>query len=233
MDAYTFCLALGGLGLTVMGLRAVGHGHAHHPGSGHGPGHHGGHDGGHGHHGGHHAPGGGHHSAGHHGPATGSSGHAHPAGHHEPSHSIWQWASPRVWFSMLVGGGAAGLIAKSFLFEPVVAAIAVAGGFAFERFLVGPIWNLLLRFESRPAATLESALYEEGTADTDFDPAGQGIVKIELDGQIVQLLGTLAAADRAGTRVRRGTRLRIEEVDAGRNRCVVSRIGSERSEELP
>ena len=212
MDAYTFSLALGGLGLAVMGLRAVGQGHSHGT-----PVHHG----------------------GHHGPDA----HGHAAGnqvaHHDHGvakalgNSVWDWASPRVWFSVLVGAGATGLVAKGFLFEPVVAGLAVVGGLAFERFLVGPIWRFLLRFESRPALTLESTLYEEVEAGTDFDQAGQGIVKVELDGQIVQLLGTLAPADRAGAKVRRGARLRIEEVDAGRNRCVVSRIESESSEEKP
>jgi hypothetical protein len=230
MDAYTFCLALGGLGLVVMGLRAVGHGHGH-PGAnqlGHSGGHHptGDHptlSPGHGA-SASHAPVAGHASAPHHAAA-------HPAGSREFGKSAWHWASPRVWFSVLVGAGATGLVAKSFLFEPLVAGFAVLGGLAFERFLVGPIWNFLLRFESRPALTLESALYEEVIADTDFDQAGQGIVRVELDGQVVQLLGTLAPGDRAGNRIRRGARLRVEEVDGSRNRCVVSRIGSEGSEE--
>ena len=233
MDAYTFSLALGGLGLAVMGLRAAGQGHSHGPGHSHDSGHHGG---GHSGHAGHadHAGHGSHGPAGH-----GHAADSHQGAHHHHGHSsefgksVWDWASPRVWFSVLVGAGASGLLAKAFLFEPLVAVIAVAGGLAFERFLVGPIWNFLLGFESRPALSLESTLYEEVLADTDFDQAGQGIVKIELDGQIVQLLGTLAPADRAGDRVRRGARLRVEEVDAGRNRCVVSRIGSEGSEEKP
>lgn len=127
---------------------------------------------------------------------------------------------------MLVGGGATGLIAKGFLFEPVIAGLAIAGGLAFERFLVGPFWNFLLRFESRPALTLESALYEEASAETDFDVRGEGLVAIELDGQVVQLLGRLSPSEMNGERVRRGARLRIEEIDTGRNRCLVSRIGS-------
>lgn len=145
--------------------------------------------------------------------------------------SFWAWASPRVWFSVLVGAGATGLIAKGFLFEPLVAGLAIAGGLAFERLLVGPFWNFLLRFESRPALTLESALYEEVSAETDFDARGEGLVALELDGQIVQLLGRLRSPE--GERVRRGARLRIEEIDAGRNRCLVSRIGSLGSEESP
>ena len=45
--------------------------------------------------------------------------------------------------------------------------------------------------------------------------------------QVVQLLATLTPAERAsGMRVRTGDRVRIEEVDPARNRCVVSYLGS-------
>jgi hypothetical protein len=217
-----------------MGVRAVGHSHGH--GS---PGHHhGGHDGS-AHHPG--APGHGHHSPGH--PASHAqtghdpgSSHSHANDHtagKEAARSIWSWASPRVWFSVLVGAGATGLIAKGFLVEPMVAGLAIVGGLAFERLLVGPFWNFLLQFESRPALTLESALYEEVSAETDFDIRGEGLVALELDGQIVQLLGRLTPIEALGERVRRGARLRIEEIDTGRNRCLVSRIGSLGSGESP
>jgi hypothetical protein len=45
-----------------------------------------------------------------------------------------------------------------------------------------------------------------------------------VDGQIQQILATLSANDRllAGARVRAGQRLRIEDVDAERNRCTVT-----------
>ena len=46
--------------------------------------------------------------------------------------------------------------------------------------------------------------------------------KIEVDGRVVQCLGTLIATDRdAGIRVRAGDTVRIEDVDADRNRCTV------------
>jgi len=78
-------------------------------------------------------------------------------------------------------------------------------------------------FASQPAQTLEHAVLDEGTAVTNFDAHGNGIVSVELDGQVVQILGTLQASDRAmGVRVRAGTRLRIEDVDTTRNRCTVS-----------
>jgi len=227
MDAYSFSLTLGGVGLAAMALYgAFGH-HDTHTGPaslGHG------HGGGSGAHalGGHgsdaaHA---GH--VGHGGPQHTGGGH----GHHE-AHDVKQlpallsFLSPRVAFSVLVGLGASGLLLKPWLLEPFRALAAVAGGILFERAVVLPIWNLLFRFESRPALTLETAVMEVAEAVTDFDEQGQGLVAVDLDGQIVQVLGTLRAEDRqAGLKVRRGARVRIEDVDPVRSRCIVSWIQS-------
>jgi hypothetical protein len=96
----------------------------------------------------------------------------------------------------------------------------------FERYVVTPIWNGLLRFASAPARTLEQAVFEIAQAATDFDAQGQGLIALELDGQLIQVLGTLRADERTmGVQVRRGDRVRIEEVDAVRNRCLVSSFG--------
>src|SRR5690242_21629030 len=54
---------------------------------------------------------------------------------------------------------------------------------------------------------------------TSFDAKGDGLVALELDGQLVQLLGTLHREEQeAGVRVRAGDAVRIDEVDAERNR---------------
>ncbi len=89
---------------------------------------------------------------------------------------------------------------------------------------MGPLWKFVLRFESSPALTLESAVTSEATATSAFDRNGQGLVAVELDGQVVQLLGH---AEPHGPGARRvgalpARRLRIEEVDVARNRCTVS-----------
>lgn len=210
MGPYGFCLALGATGLVVMAVLGFGHHGAdqgHHLGDGHFHGHGDGHS------------------------------HAHGPGHgHEPS-ALGRLAallSPRLLFSVLVGVGATGLLLAPMLFEPVTALAALGGGFVFERWLVGPIWKLLFRFESRPAVTLESAIMEEAEAMTEFDASGQGMIGLELDGQVVQLLGTLTASDRsAGRRVRQGDRLRIEEVDEAGNRCIVSFVRRELPETAP
>lgn len=226
MGPYWFCLALGVTGLAVMAFLGFAH---HGPGNGHG-------SLGHGHAAGHGA--GGHDASMGHGHA-GSHGHEHGAGHgHGHSESavgrLTSLLSPRVLFSFLVGLGATGLLVKSLLVEPLTVAAALVGGFLFERFLVGPVWNLLFRFESRPAALLESAILEEARAAADFDANGQGLIQLELDGQVLQLLGTLTPEERAGgRRIRSGDLLRIEDVDTTRNRCTVSFAGQRPPGVLP
>lgn len=111
-----------------------------------------------------------------------------------------------------------------FLGGPFLFAGALAGGIAFERFIVSPLWNFTMRFASTPATTLESAITGEATAVTSFDANGQGIVSIEVDGQVVQILATLQSNDRllGGPRVRAGQRVRIDDVNAEKNCCTVS-----------
>jgi hypothetical protein len=223
MDIYVFSLALGGLGLGALALGGLGHhGHAHH---GHGHGHHGP---------GHHGPG--HHAPGHHGGA-GHDGHAHQshgqgAGHVGPAGAaltatLWTLGAPRIVFSVLLGLGATGMIVRG-LFGSAVGgallfALAVVGGLAFERLAVRPLLALLFGFASTPALTLDSTLLDEALAASGFDANGEGLVALEVDGQVVQVLGTLRPEDRAlGIRVRAGDRLRVEDVDGARHRCTVA-----------
>jgi hypothetical protein len=143
------------------------------------------------------------------------------------SRALWTLISPRVLFSALVGFGATGLLARGVLGGAPLFLAAVAGGAVFERLLVTPLWNFSLRFASAPALTLESCLADEARAVTAFDARGHGLIAVELDGQVVQVLGTLTAAEVAtGRRVRAGDRLRVEDVDGARNRCTVSYLGA-------
>ena len=145
----------------------------------------------------------------------------------EGSSAAWLWSllSPRVLFSVCFGFGITGLLAeKIFLALPffALAAIALVGGAAFEGLLVGPLWRLLLRFSS-PAQTLDHALFTRARAVTGFDKDGNGLVSVEVDGQIVQLLGTLQKDEQAtGVRVHVGDELLVEEIDDVRQRCRVS-----------
>ena len=219
MDLYISSLLLGATGLGAMALSGLGNrGHSGAQSHGHGAGSTGGH--------GHaaHAPGG-HAHVGH---AHGAHGtHGHTVAHLSASlasRTFWSITSPRFLFSFALGFGVAGQIFRSALGGPFLLAAAIGGGILFERLLVAPLWNFAMRFASQPAQTLESAITDEATAVTSFDANGQGIVSIEVDGQVQQILATLSANDRLlpGARVRAGQRLRIEDVDAERNRCTVT-----------
>jgi hypothetical protein len=210
MDLYAVALATGAVGLGLMAVGGVSHGtHFGHARVGHGGQVHIGHS-----------------SAGHSGisgariPASGARG-ARVSG----AGGGWKWTSllsPRLLFSFLVGFGAGGILASA-LNEPLRLVAAVAAGIAFEALLVGPLWRFLFRFESREASTLETAIEDEARAVTGFDANGNGLVALELDGQLVQLLATLAPDERArGVRIRSGDVVRISEVDAERGRCTVT-----------
>lgn len=203
MDLYITSLLLGAAGLAVMALSGLGHG-GHAGGSAHGHGHELMHL--HGHHAGRgHAPRGAVH------------------GGSVLSRTLWAVTSPRFIFSFLLGFGAAGELLRPVTGGALQFAAAIAGAVLFERILVTPLWNFSMRFASTPAQTLESAVSDEATAVTGFDANGNGIVSLEMDGQVVQILATLQAADRSlGVRVRAGQKVRIEDVDADQNRCTVS-----------
>ncbi|HET7250045.1 MAG TPA: hypothetical protein VFI79_09385 [Gemmatimonadales bacterium] len=203
MDPYTFCLLLGALGLLGMSLTGMGrHGHAGHAHPGHA----------------HTTP---HaHDAAANSAATRT---AHAAGGSLTSRLLWSLMSPRVLFTVLLGAGATGLLLRHTLGAGLLAGAAVAGGVIFEAALVRPVWNASMRFASHPALTLESCVTDPATAVTSFDAHGQGVVAVELDGQMVQVLATLLPAERAaGATVHAGDRVRIAAVDADHNRCTVS-----------
>lgn len=206
MDSYTFAAALGGAGLAAMAALGVGHltGHAGGgPASGSGAGH-----------------------------AHGAQG-AHPhlpaavrsGGRGAGRVRLLSLLSPRVLFSAVFGFGLTGMLLRPFAGGPILAAAAAVGGILLEGVIVRPIWNLLFRFASTPASSLEGSLYSEATAASGFDANGQGIVALEVDGHLVQCLGTLRESDRLlGIRVHSGDVLRVEDVDPARSQCTVSYV---------
>jgi hypothetical protein len=165
----------------------------------------------------------GHGSGGH-----GHSSHGHSdSGHHGHDHdasSSTKWLaliSPRVIFSLALGFGAVGLVAEKFVILALSIPLAIIGAIALERILIQPYWKLMMRFASKPAQNLESAAFSRAKAVMDFDASGSGLIELELDGQVRQVLGTLKSGQEA--RVTRGNTLRIESVtDAGN--CIVSLI---------
>lgn len=229
MDLYIFCVVLGAAGMAAMALLGFA--------SSHGGGYHSHDTAGHELHGA-----GGHiHStptphAGHtvtHVPVAHGHGVLHPHSAAVEAQALsalkqfaWSWLSPRVLFNFLVGFGATGLVAERIVGPFLALPIAFVGGLAFETLVVRPLFNSLFRFESQPAQTLESAIMSDAKAVTGFDSNGNGLVALELGGEVVQILGTLTHDERsAGIRVRAGDLLRIEDIDSTRNRCTVSRIG--------
>jgi hypothetical protein len=135
--------------------------------------------------------------------------------------------SPRTIFSLLVGFGATGVLLGHLLAGPALIGSAVLGALGFERILVTPLWNLMMRFASDPAQTLDQCVTDVVQAVTSFDAAGQGIVAVELDGQITHILATLRPEDRTpGVHVHAGDTLRVEDVDSAHNRCTVSLISN-------
>lgn len=207
MDLYITSLALGAAGLGFMALSGLGaRGHA---GAAHG------------HAGGHHA----HisHAQHAHGGSHRGHEHAHADAPNPFARTLWTVASPRFLFSFLLGLGLTGELLRTHLPAGALLGAAVLGAIVFERAFVTPLWNLSMRFASKPADTLDSALSDEAVAVTAFDTNGQGIVSVEVDGQIVQILATLQRSDRQlGVRVRAGQRVRIEDVNTTANQCTVS-----------
>ena len=217
MDYYLTTMVLGGVGLAAM---AFGGGSSHSHGA----------HGAHGAHGGGHSGGGQVHGGSHGASQAASHGVSHGA--HQGAHAntgggvgaaVASLMSPRVLFTVCLGIGATGLAVRPVLGGLPLFLAALAGGIVLERLIVAPIWALAFRFESRPALTLESSVDGEATVVSTFDANGQGLIAIEVDGQVMQVLGTLRADDRAiAGRIAVGTRVRIEAVDAGRNRCTVA-----------
>ncbi len=122
-----------------------------------------------------------------------------------------------------MGFGATGLLTAPYLGDTARLVAALAGGIGLEKLIISPLFNGLMRFGSNPARTLESAILEEAIAVTAFDAQGCGVVSIDLDGHEMRVLARLDAAQR-GMRVRAGDKLVVEEVDAARGQCRVSRV---------
>ncbi|MGI8510224.1 MAG: hypothetical protein ACR2MQ_12955 [Gemmatimonadaceae bacterium] len=231
MDSYTFSLALGGAGLVAMA--ASGFAHVGDHGGQHG-GHHTGAASSHGHDVALTAAA--HHQVAPHGQTGAARGHgvrsgraAHPGA--SVRSALLALASPRTIFSLLVGFGLAGVVGRHFISGGLLLILAIVGALGFELALVGPMWKFLFRFASEPAASLEGSLMSEAHATSGFDVNGNGLVAVEVDGQLMQCLGTLRLSDRElGVRVHAGDRLRVEQVDAARSRCTVSYIGHARPE---
>ena len=187
-------MVLGLVGLVAMSLLSFTHGHATHG-----------------------------HSA--HGHADSSHGHhVHSShGHHDSSATKFlAFLSPRVLFSLALGFGSAGLVLDAFFPLWIAVILAAVGALALERLIVYPYWNWLMRFASAPAEMMGDTVRAKARAVTRFDASGSGLIQLEFDGQVRQVLGTLTSEQR-GLEVLVGDAVRVESVDA-RGNCTVSKL---------
>lgn len=167
------------------------------------------------------------HDAGHGAHATDGVPHGHDgagAHHgHEAARALLGLLSPRVLFSLAFGFGAAGLLARA-LVQPLRVGVAVAGALLFEFAIVRPLWRSLFGFASRPALTLDACVMDTATVVSPFDRDGFGMVSVDLEGLLVQVLARLDPEERNGARLVAGDQVRIESVDGPRSRVTVSRL---------
>jgi len=190
---------------------------------------------------------GGHHLShtGMHGPANGPGpGFGHPAGGHSvgghgPGGAVVRAhgaalpalgtptrrrfiPSPRAVFSVLALYGAFGnaLVHAAHLTSGSAALLALAPALLVEGILIRPVWNLLFRFRAEATAPLEELILCEAEAVVPFRN-GRGVVATIRDGRRIQLGARLCDRD-AASPVVFGQRLRIEDVDARRERVTVS-----------
>lgn len=214
MYIYAVLLAIGILGIVGMALAGflhVGSSHGTHWG---------------------HVKVGGHGATGHGARAGHGSGHGHHGGQ---GHSASRFSvrnllsiSPLDIFSYCAGAGLAAFLLRPYLPKALLPIPAVIGALCFDLFVTRAIMNTITSFAAAPSSGLEGTVATEGVAVTTFDRNGKGLVKLNLDGQIVQLLATLEPAERSsGVQVRRGDTLLIVEVDSTKNCCMVTREFSE------
>lgn len=216
---YTTLLAIGIIGLVMLAFLGGGHAHSGH--SGHGLGHAG--------------QGGGHGHAGH-GAGQGHHGHAAQQGDQQAQGSrdlrstgasvFWSLLSPLSLFSLCLGAGVTGLAAGSQHWPSLYVGLAAGAGAAlFYGAVVRPLWALVFRFASTPSGALEATVSQSAEALTGFDKSGAGIVRVNVDGQLVRVLAVLESDERnAGAVIKPGDPLMVTSVDEKTNRCHVTRL---------
>ena len=159
-------------------------------------------------------------------PTTGHSPAHHGGGHdsHSSSSFWWlAWISPIYLCGAIVGFGLAGALLAPFLQGWLQFGAALGGAYLLQQFCLRPLMAGIAQWTSRPAKTLNDTVLESGTAATNFDAQGFGMVRLNLDGQVIQLLGRLAPEEQDGSRIMSGDSLFIRSVDSARQRCIVCR----------
>jgi hypothetical protein len=158
----------------------------------------------------------------------------HPSGRNTPTNQavsnlisgLLTWLTPAYLAGAIIGFGATGTLFAPILHGWLQLGAALLGAYIICFFCIRPLLIGVQKWASLPAKTLTDALLENGTAVTDFDAKGYGLVRLTLDGQVVQLLGQLVPEEQSGARVRSGETLFVRSVDPGKQRCVVCRTNT-------
>lgn len=132
--------------------------------------------------------------------------------------------SPLTLFSLAFGAGATGTLLMSLHFSRLAAALpAAVGAWVFYAAILTPLRRFVFSFASPPARTLEGALMQQAEVVTSFNTRGEGLVRLTVDGQSVDVLARLDKTDQ-GQRIQRGQRVLVEDVDTHHNTVRVSRL---------
>lgn len=124
----------------------------------------------------------------------------------------------------MCGAGAVGLLVKPILAGALLTLAAVTGALIFDIGIVRTLAHFVERWSADPSSGLEGTIAHSGEAVTNFDAKGQGVIRLTLDGQIVQLLATLENTEiQAGVKVKKGDSLMVVQVDGTKNKCLVTR----------
>ena len=185
--------------------------------------------------------GGGHHMSGH--APSGSMGHVVHTGQGLPGHAAHHAhipkfgragsrfdirsllpLSPLDFFSYCAGAGLGAFLMRPYMLRSWLPLAAVVGALVFDILITKSILRMVSKVSADPSMGLEGTVATEGVAATNFDDHGKGLIKLTLDGQIVQLLATLEIGERdAGVRVKKGDSLLVVQVDSAKNCCMVTR----------
>ncbi len=137
----------------------------------------------------------------------------------------WWAISPFDVLAFCTGAGAVGEVLRQQGIAPTTTLIAaIFGALVFDFGLAKPLLGALLKFESRQSEGLEGSVAQRVEAISRFDAQGRGLVRVALDGQLVQVLAHLDPEERArGVVVAKGDPLLVVDIDAAQNTCRVTR----------
>lgn len=129
---------------------------------------------------------------------------------------------PRAVLSILTLFGAFGnLLERTLHLSPAWAAAgAVVVALALELAIIRPLWTFAFRFQGQPTSPLHALVMEKARATTPFRN-GKGMVEVVHDGRTIQFAATMKPEQRESV-VQVGDVLKIEDVDPGRERVIVS-----------